>query len=136
MSNCPPTAFTLSFSKVVVDNVPRILAFSASIVPFPSVDILIPFNPLVKFFDSIIESVILNPPIVPPLNNTLEPVICPVEPVTWKESFADFSPFEAIVKPPIVPAVDFNTPAFVTLNSASANVASPNWIPTPGSNPI
>ena len=31
--------------------------------------------------------------------------------------------------PAIVPDVDFNSPAGVTLNSASANVASPRYIP-------
>ena len=46
--NCPPTAFTDSFSKVVVLNVPLILTFSNSAVPFPSDDIFQPFNPLAK----------------------------------------------------------------------------------------
>ena len=75
--NCPPTAFTLSFSKVVVDNVPRIFAFSASINPFCSVDILTPFSPLTKSLDSIFESVIVNPPIVPPVAVILAAVTTP-----------------------------------------------------------
>ena len=41
--NCPPTAFTDSFSKVVVLNVPLILTFSNSAVPFPSDEIFHPF---------------------------------------------------------------------------------------------
>ena len=46
--NCPPTAFTDSFSKVVVLRVPLILIFSNSAVPFPSDEIFHPCNPLAK----------------------------------------------------------------------------------------
>ena len=46
--NCPPTAFTDSFSNVVVLNVPLIRTFSNSAVPFPSDEIFHPFNPLAK----------------------------------------------------------------------------------------
>ena len=75
MCNCPPTALIVSFSNTVVFNVPRILASSTSILPLPSVDNLIPFNPLAKSVVSIVSSVIRNPPISPPSNKTFEPVI-------------------------------------------------------------
>ena len=74
--NCPPTAFTDSFSKVVVLNVPLILIFSNSAVPFPSDEIFHPCNPLAKSLvckipsgfiirlpPSIDEVVISHPPI-------------------------------------------------------------------------
>ena len=42
--NCPPTTLTLSFSNTAVDNVPLILQFSNSAVPFPKLSILQPFR--------------------------------------------------------------------------------------------
>ena len=72
--NCPPTAFTDSFSKVVVLNVPLILIFSNSAVPFPSDEIFQPFNPLakslvckrpsgfIKRFPPSIEAVVISQP--------------------------------------------------------------------------
>ena len=79
--NWPPTAFTDSFSKVVVLNVPLILTFSNSAVPFPSEDIFHPLNPLAKSlvckipcgfmirFPPWIEAVVIShPPIEADLN--------------------------------------------------------------------
>ena len=65
--NCPPTALTLSFSNTVVDSVPLIFTFCASIIPLSAEDILTPFSPLTKSVVSRLVSVIANPPIVPPV---------------------------------------------------------------------
>ena len=106
--NCPPTAFTVSFSNTVVFNVPRILASSTSKLPLFDVDSLTPFSPLTKSFVSMVSLVIKNPPISPPLNNTREPVICPAEvpaPAPLKISSLlelDIA-FSVIEKPPISP---------------------------------
>ena len=94
--NCPPTAFTVSFSKTAVDNVPRILAFSNSAVPLPSADILqprrldaksavsiVPLLLINKLSENILLESIVHPAILPPVNNTCEPVICP-EPLRTK----------------------------------------------------
>ena len=74
--NCPPTAFTDSFSKVVVLNVPLILTFSNSAVPFPSDEIFHPFNPLAKSLVCKIPSgfIIRFPP-------SIEPVVIPQPPI-------------------------------------------------------
>ena len=79
--NCPPTAFTDSFSNVVVLSVPLILTFSNSAVPLPSDDIFQPLNPLAKslvckipagliirFPPSIDAVVISHPPILADTN--------------------------------------------------------------------
>ena len=104
--NWPPTAFTVSFSNTAVANVPRILAFSTSRNPPEAAVNLnpLPFKSLAKPADSIVPSllIIIEPPVISSL---------PID------------------QPPIVPDVDFNTPVFVTLNGAEANVPWPNWIP-------
>ena len=52
--NWPPTAFTVSFSNTVVDNVPLIFTFSNSALPFCNESILQPFWPDAKFAVSIL----------------------------------------------------------------------------------
>ena len=59
--------------------------------------------------------------ILPPVNNTCEPVISPLD-LKIKASFELVISAEFILKPPISPVVDFTKPAFVTLNGALANV--------------
>ena len=53
----------------------------------------------------------VNPPIVPPINLTCEPVICPVEPVTWNSLPIEFNPSDLISKSPILPVVAFIPPS-------------------------
>ena len=65
ISNCPPTAFTLSFSKTVVLKVPRITASSTSNFPLSADDNLSPFTPGAKSLVFISVEFILNPPISP-----------------------------------------------------------------------
>ena len=101
MYNCPPTAFTLSFSNTAVDSVPLIVIFWNSAVPLSIADILQPERPDTKFAVSISPSF---------LNIRFDPEI-------------KLSPS---VQPPIVPEVAFMRPAGVTLNGAVANVACPN----------
>ena len=105
--NWPPTAFTDSFSNTAVESVPLILAFSTSRKPPDAAVNLnpLPLTSLAKPSDSIVPSllIIIEPPVIRSLPN---------------------------VQPPIVPDVDFRTPALVTLNGALANVAFPNWIPS------
>ena len=108
--NCPPTALTVSFSNTAVFNVPLILAFSTSKnPPFCAVSLKpLPATSLANPVDSIVPSVAfkinlppvnvvlpkVKPPIVPPLNNTCEPVICPV-----------FVIFNAELAPNAIPSV-------------------------------
>jgi hypothetical protein len=75
--------------------------FSNSAIPLSAESNLNPFVPLAKSFVSIIPL---------EFNVKLEPTIV----------------LELNVQPPIVPDVDFNTPALVTLNGALPNVACPN----------
>ena len=65
--NCPPTAFTLSFSNTVVAIVPRIFAFSTSKnPPFAAVNLNpLPATLLANPLDSIVPScrIIIFPPV-------------------------------------------------------------------------
>ena len=61
INNCPPTAFTVSFSNTAVDNVPRILAFPTSKNPLSNAVSLTPLPlpailPDEKSADSIVPS--------------------------------------------------------------------------------
>ena len=60
----------------------------------------------------------------------LEKLEVSINPVDRKYKLFEFIVEESIVHPPIVPLVDFNKPAFVTLNGALANVECPNCIPS------
>ena len=86
--NCPPTAFTDSFSKVVVLNVPLILTFSNSAVPFPSDEIFHPFNPLAKSLVCKIPSgfIIRLPP-------SIDDVVIPHPPIDADTNLAKPSAF-------------------------------------------
>ena len=99
---------TVSFSNTAVANVPRIFTFSNSASPLPTEDILHPLTPAAKSAVSKIPS---------------ESII----------KLLDVILSELNVNPPIVPLVAFNTPAVVTLNGASAKVASPSCIPSSAS---
>ena len=76
--------------------------------------------------------VIPNPPTFPPVNRTVEPVICPLL-LIIKLLLDEFNIAEPIWNPPIVPLIAFNTPAFVTLNGANPKVLLPNCIPSSAS---
>ena len=66
--NCPPTAFTLSFSNTAVESVPRILAFSTSRNPPEAAVNLnpLPGTLLANPLDSIVPSlrIIISPPVI------------------------------------------------------------------------
>ena len=106
--NCPPTAFTVSFSNTVVFKVPRIEIFSNSAWPLFVESNLKPFTPLAKSFVSI-------------------------KPLELSVRLAPTIVLEPKVHPPTVPDVAFRTPALVTLNGALLNEACPNWIPSSAS---
>ena len=82
-----------------------------------------------KFVDFISSASIVKPPIFPPVNRTVEPVICPLS-FNIKLSLELVIEFELIPKPPIVPADAFSIPPFVTLKGARAKVGLPNCIPS------
>ena len=85
-----------------------------------------------KFVDLISSASIVKPPILPPVNRTVEPVICPLF-FNIRLSFELLIVVALIPYPPTVPATAFNTPAFVTLKGANAKVLLPNWIPSSAS---
>ena len=64
----------------------------------------------------------VKPATLPPVNNTCEPVISPLD-LKIKASFELVISEEFILNPPISPVVDFTNPAVVTLNGALLNVA-------------
>ena len=76
--------------------------------------------------------VIPNPPTFPPVNRTVEDVICPLF-FNIKLSLELLIAVALIPYPPIVPATAFNTPALVTLNGANPKVLLPNCIPSSAS---
>ena len=75
-----------------------------------------------RFVDLISSASIVKPPIFPPVNRTVDPVICPLS-FNIKLSLELVIEFELIPKPPILPAAACKNPALVTLNGALLNVA-------------
>ena len=75
-----------------------------------------------KLLLDILLAPIINPPILPPLKCTSEPEMIPLDDKIKAPLELDIEVL-FIANPPIVRDVDFSTPAVVTLNGASANVA-------------
>ena len=130
--NIPPTAFTVSFSNVVVLNVPRILMFSNSAVPFPNEDILQParngsksrvrISPdesIIKLLLLIVLLPISNPPITPALA-----LICPwlftVNPLD------DITRLDFDCPAPVAEPLNINVGVFLSpVKNASSSVVNP-----------
>ena len=121
--NCPPTAFTLSFSNTVVDIVPRIFAFSTSKKPpFAAVNLNpLPATLLANPLDSIVPSCRII--ILPPVNASLvivHPAISFPSPPSFTSSLLVPVPVPSNIFIPYV-VVPVNSPILTTSSSCKSN---------------
>ena len=130
--NCPPTAFTDSFSNVVVLNVPLILTFSNSAVPFPSDDIFHPLKPLAKSLVCKIPSgfIIKLPP-------SIEAVVIAQPPIDADTNLANPS---ALIDDDEFVSVDGDPPinagVLILFAVTDPNIVTPSVIVPPSNNTL
>ena len=106
MYNCPPTAFTVSFSNTAVDKVPLILTFSNSASPLFVEAILQPLTPLAKFDVSIVPAEFnIRFPLLSVVAANAQPPISPVVAVTLPANSAAPVVFNSIVVVSVVPCL-------------------------------
>ena len=102
-----PASVTLNGASAKVES-PNCIPVSASAIntssPLPNVRDL-PLVSNVKFVPVNAVDDNVNPPILPPVNNTFEPVICPVEPVITNSLLSENKVVLSILNPPISPDV-------------------------------